>query len=85
MVAKIPGLAWGRCLAQNLDDGNHFPLVLWDLPGIQVDPASVEEASVLVEHQVIQAASPYQEASVVTLKDPAYQVWVHETCLQEAL
>ena len=68
-----------------LDDGNHFPLVLWDLPGIQVDPASVEEASVLVEHQVTQVVSPYQEALVVTLKDPAYQVWVHETCLQEAL
>ena len=68
-----------------LDEGNCFPLALWDLPGIQVVPASVEEASVLVEHRVTQAVSPCHEALVVTLKDLAYQVWVRETCLQEAL
>ena len=72
-------------MSMYLDEGNHFLLVLWDLPGIQVVPASVEGASVLVEHQVTQAVHPCQEALVVTLKGPAYQAFAHETCLQEAL
>lgn len=68
-----------------LDDGNHFLRALWDPPGIQVVPASVEGVSVLVEHQVTQVGSPCQAALVATLKGPVYQAWVHETFLQEAL